>query len=113
MADGLISNEVAIMCGVHQRYILRPLFFLIYINGINKGIKRDDVRLCARDVLLYCSFDKIDEATLCMIKIKYTDQCNYLAVIMDSNLTFQAHINNVFLYTRRGIEPTIIYIMYK
>ena len=54
-ANNTISGSQEITCGVSQGSILRPLLFLIYVNGMPKHVARSKVQLYADDTVLYCS----------------------------------------------------------
>ena len=52
VVDGCQSREAAVTSGVPQRTVLGPLFFLVYINDIQRNIG-SKLRLFADDSLLY------------------------------------------------------------
>ena len=54
VVDGMESTPSEVLSGVPQGTVLGPLFFLIYINDISKGLtKGTKIRLFADDSLLY------------------------------------------------------------
>ena len=54
VVDGQASPESNVLSGVPQGTVLGPLFFLVYINDISKGLsKGTSIRLFADDSLLY------------------------------------------------------------
>ena len=54
MVEGKASTPSVVLSGVPQGTVLGPLFFLIYINDISKGLtKGTKIRLFADDSLLY------------------------------------------------------------
>ena len=60
------SASSKVLSGVPQRTVLGPLFFLIYINDISKGLSEGTkIRLFADDSLLYRTIETpSDSATL-------------------------------------------------
>ena len=56
--DGILSEKLPVHCGVPQGSILGPLLFLIYINDMNKALKKCKVFQFADDtILLYSNPD--------------------------------------------------------
>ena len=54
LVDGMASTPTTVLSGVPQGTVLGPLFFLIYINDISKGLSQGTkIRLFADDSLLY------------------------------------------------------------
>ena len=54
LVDGKASSPTSVMSGVPQGTVLGPLFFLVYINDISKGLTKGTlIRLLADDALLY------------------------------------------------------------
>ena len=54
VVDGMESTPSNVLSGVPQGTVLGPLFFLVYINDISKGLSKDTkIRLFADDSLLY------------------------------------------------------------
>ena len=54
VVDGQASPDSNVLSGVPQGTVLGPLFFLVYINDISKGLsKGTSLRLFADDSLLY------------------------------------------------------------
>ena len=52
--DGTSSPPTNVLSGVPQGTVLGPLFFLVYINDISKGLSKNTfIRLFADDSLLY------------------------------------------------------------
>ena len=50
----MASTPTTVLSGVPQGTVLGPLFFLIYINDISKGLSQGTkIRLFADDSLLY------------------------------------------------------------
>ena len=59
IANGEISSEKVISCGVPQGSVLGPLLFLLYINDINKSSKELDFRLFADDTSIFFAEKKL------------------------------------------------------
>ena len=54
VVEGVASTPSQVLSGVPQGTVLGPLFFLVYINDISKGLsKGTQIRLFADDSLLY------------------------------------------------------------
>ena len=66
VVEGMESAPSKVLSGVPQGTVLGPLFFLIYINDISKGLsKGTKIRLFADDSLLYRTIETpSDSATL-------------------------------------------------
>ena len=66
LVEGMASTPSIVKSGVPQGTVLGPLFFLVYINDISKGLsKGTKIRLFADDSLLYRKIDSPnDSATL-------------------------------------------------
>ena len=60
IANGEISSEKAISCGVPQGSVLGPLLFLLYINDINNSSKEIDFRLFADDTSIFFADKKLE-----------------------------------------------------
>ena len=59
VVEGMESVPSKVLSGVPQGTVLGPLFFLIYINDISKGLsKGTKIRLFADDSLLYRTIKK-------------------------------------------------------
>ena len=50
-----MSPEQSVSSGVPQGSILGPLFFLIYVNDVERSCSNSKVRLYANDTVLYTS----------------------------------------------------------
>ena len=66
IVEGMESSPSKVLSGVPQGTVLGPLFFLIYINDISKGLSEGTkIRLFADDSLLYRTIETpSDSATL-------------------------------------------------
>ena len=53
VVDGKASKEVEITSRIQQGSVLRPIFFLIYINGMAEYTTLCSVRLFADDTIIY------------------------------------------------------------
>ena len=76
--DGTLSEKLPVHCGVPQGSILGPLLFLIYINDMNKALKKCKVFHFADDTnLLYSNPDpkKIKKVINKELKLLYDWLC--------------------------------------
>ena len=76
--DGTLSEKLPVHCGVPQGSILGPLLFLIYINDMNKALKKCKVFHFADDTnLLYSNPDpkKIQKVLNKELKLLYDWLC--------------------------------------
>jgi len=59
--NGEFSSWIPVTSGVPQGSVLRPLYFIIYINDISSVVSNSTVKLFADDVTIYkeiaCSAD--------------------------------------------------------
>ena len=55
LANGIISPNKKVTCGVPQGSVLGPLLFLIYVNDVERSCLHSKVRLYADDTVLYAS----------------------------------------------------------
>ena len=61
IANGELSNELPITCGVPQGSILGPLFFITYINDMQKFVNSKDLGLYADDTVIFSHAHDIRE----------------------------------------------------
>ena len=59
--DGEESGAVPVMSGVHQRSVLGPILFLVYIDDMPKYTKHSQVRLFADDTIVYLTLTNKDD----------------------------------------------------
>ena len=65
VVDGMESVPSKVLSGVPQGTVLGPLFFLIYINDISKGLsKGTKIRLFADDSLLYRTIESPSDSAI-------------------------------------------------
>ena len=65
VVDGVASSPTKVLSGVPQGTVLGPLFFLIYINDISKGLTEGTkLRLFADDSLLYRTINSPSDSTI-------------------------------------------------
>ena len=65
VVDGMESVPSKVLSGVPQGTVLGPLFFLIYINDISKGLsKGTKIRLFADDSLLYRTIESPSDTAI-------------------------------------------------
>ena len=63
LANGFLSKETIVKCGVPQGSVLGPTFFIVYVNDM-QGIFRDaQVQLYADDTVIYAAGLNVEEAT--------------------------------------------------
>ena len=154
VVEGMSFNPSNVLSGVPQGTVLGPLFFLVYINDISKGLsKGTKLRLFADDSLLYrtiknpsdsvtlqkdlntlqlwetkwkmefhpgkCQYLRITNKLKPIISeykvhgtpISKTDSAKYLGVIIDSNLSWSYHYqdlvkkcNSTLAFIRRNLQ---------
>ena len=61
---GQISECADIACGVPQGSILRPLFFIIYLNDLAQSILNSNIALYADDTAIYYQNEDLGEIHL-------------------------------------------------
>jgi len=70
---GINSGTASVSCGVPQGFVLGPLLFLIYVNGMYFCIDDATVKLFADDTNLFVCGQSIDEVTaianMCISKL--------------------------------------------
>ena len=63
IVEGMESAPSKVLSGVPQGTVLGPLFFLIYINDISKGLSEGTkIRLFADDSLLYRTIETTSDS---------------------------------------------------
>ena len=88
------SSLGKIECCVPQGSVLRPLFFIIYINDIQNAVGPENLRLFADDTALFMSHTDLTQL-LCDIKRKF----KHLIKWCNSNkLTINAEKTNFILF---------------
>ena len=129
--NGYESSLAVINCGVPQGSVLGPLLFLLYINDLNQAIKFCKVHHFADDTNLLCHSNSIKKLNklvnadlkhlvnwlnankislklegdlkikLCGKKLYPTESVKYLGVKIDTNLTWQHHVNDLSIKLNR------------
>ena len=66
LANNIRSSMLPITCGVPQGSVLGPLFFLIYVNDVQRAVPNCGVKLYADDTVLYQSGVNKEEARVMM-----------------------------------------------
>ena len=61
LANGKLSNNSNIVCGVPQGSVLGPLFFILYINDVQNAVNGANVQLYADDTVIYASGPTAEE----------------------------------------------------
>ena len=69
MANGVLSRERAIACGVPQGSVLGPLFFIVYVNDVMSAVKNVHVQLYADDTVLVANGKTVNEASECYSRL--------------------------------------------
>ena len=116
--NGKHSSCTNVEAGVHQGSILRPLFFLVYINDLSDGLTSnpklfaDDTSLYsdlrkirfnpdpteqAQEVIFSRKINKIDHPLLYFDEnlVKSSSTQKHLGMILDTKLDFSLHLKNV------------------
>ena len=81
VVDGCQSREAAVTPGVPQGTVLGPLFFLVYINDIQRNIS-STLRLLADDSLLYRQIIKPEDEDILQ---KYINKLSEWAKLWQTN----------------------------
>ena len=55
LANGSLSDELYVRCGVPQGSVLGPLFFILYINDLQAAVNESSIQLYADDTVIYDS----------------------------------------------------------
>ena len=79
------SDTLPISTGVPQDSVLGPLLFLIYINCLPLVSNIFGMLMYADDKTLYCN------------KIERVSEFNFLGLVLQSNLSWNKHINHISL----------------
>ena len=53
LANGVLSPECKISCGVPQGSVIGPLFFILYVNDIQFAVRGSNTQLYADDTVIY------------------------------------------------------------
>ena len=52
LANGILSEEAVVTCGVPQGSVLGPLFFILYVNDMQSNMPQSHVQLYADDTVI-------------------------------------------------------------
>ena len=55
IANGIKSNPKKVSCGVPQGSVLGPLFFILYVNDVQKAVNGADIQLYADDTVIHAA----------------------------------------------------------
>ena len=101
-----LSDKLTINHGVPQGTVLGPVIFLLYVNDFSEKLEgENDVVQFADDTSIIGKFERNEnipqkiEKILISFKgevIKPAHVCRYLGLQIDSNLTFENHLNSVY-----------------
>ena len=120
--NGYESFLAVINCGVPQGSVLGHLLLLLYINDLNQAIKFCKVHHFADDTNLLCHGNSIkklnkvvsadlkhlvnwlnaNKISLCGKRLYPTKSVKYLGVKIDTNLTWQHHVNDLSIKLNRA-----------
>ena len=64
LANGILSDEEVVTCGVPQGSVLGPLFFILYVNDMQSNMLQAHVQFYADDTVICTSGRNIDEAAM-------------------------------------------------
>ena len=64
LANGAMSENKMVQCGVPQGSVLGPLFFILYVNDVQAAIKGAKLQLYADDTVIHAAGDTPDEARM-------------------------------------------------
>ena len=88
--DGVNSDLRTASCGVQQRSVLGPLFFVLYINGLYRSIGCNNVRLYADDTAIITNNHDLnyveEQAKELFTKRYHCSIANKLAINSDANV---------------------------
>ena len=62
LANGCMSSQLAVSCGVPQGSVLGPLFFILYINDVQAAVRGANMQLYADDTVIFESGLNANEA---------------------------------------------------
>ena len=63
LANGVLSPECKITCGVPQGSVIGPLFFILYINDFQLAVRNSSTQLYADDTVIYVTGENKEAAT--------------------------------------------------
>ena len=77
LANGVLSSAKGVTCGVPQGSVLGPLFFILYVNDVQKAVRGSRLQLYADDTVIYAEGGNSQEAIdkLQPSLVQFTDWC--------------------------------------
>ena len=94
LANGVLSSERQITCGVPQGSVLGPLLFLIYVNDLGSVLSTSQHFLYADDTVILQSGDNISD----IVELLQIDLNNYGSWCKANKLTINTKKSNYVIY---------------
>ena len=89
MVNNVISEECPVVCGVPQGSVLGPLFFILYVNDVQKAVNGAHIQLYADDTVLVTQGSDCSEAVkqLQPALNQYAKWCHVNKLSLNANKT--------------------------